>query len=328
MQALRVTRIGTAPQLASLDLPAPERGEVQVGIAACALNFADLLMIEGRYQDTPPVPFTLGLELSGHVIGCGAGVEGLSPGQKVAVYGGQGGLAEAGNFPAARVIALPEGLDLKAAAALQVAHGTAHLALACRAGLRPGETVVILGAVGGAGLAAVEVAHLLGARVIAVARGSDRLNLARAAGADMVMDAETPDLRQALKAAGPIDVIYDAVGGATGAAAFRALRPGGRFLVIGFAGGGIPELPLNHALVKNISILGVNWGGYLRLDPTLWARSLAAVFDWAAEGRLRPHIGAELPLAEAPRALEMLRARAVGGKILVLPDAPAGSSIA
>ena len=316
MRAFQLSRTGTAPGLVDLPLPAPGPGELAVRIEACGLNFADLLMIDGKYQDTPPTPFVMGMEAAGMVTAAGSGTQ-IAPGTRVAVFAGQGGLAEAGVFPEERCTPLPASMSATQAAAFQIAYGTSHVALVHRAQLRSGETLAVLGAAGGVGLTAVEIGHKIGARVIALARGAEKLEIARAAGADIVIDSETPDLRGALRAAGGVDVVYDAIGGAAGEAAFRALRPAGRFLVIGFAAGSLPVLPLNHALVKNIEIHGLYWGGYLTLDPGLLRASMAELFGWFAEGGLHPHVSASFPLAQAAEALDMLRARRSTGKIVV-----------
>jgi NADPH2:quinone reductase len=320
MRAFQLAALNTPPQLTNLDLPAPGPGEVQIEIAACGLNFADLLMIEGKYQDTPQTPFVMGMELAGTVRTTGAGTK-LAPGTRVAVFSGQGGLAEMGNFSENRCTPLPDTMSFAQAAAFQIAYGTSHLALENRARLAPGETLAVLGAAGGVGLTAVEIGARMGARVIAVARGADKLEVARTAGATVLIDAETPDLKAALKAAGGADVVYDAIGGAAGEAAFRALRPGGRFLVIGFASGAQPKLPLNHALVKNLEIHGLYWGGYLKLAPELLTGSMAQLFDWFSEGGLVPHISAQIPLERTAEALDLLRARRSTGKVVVLTGA-------
>ncbi len=316
MRAFQMTAPNSPLQLVDLSLPPPGPGEVAVEIGACALNFADLLMIEGKYQDTPPLPFVLGLEAAGTVRAAGAGVT-LAPGTRVAVYAGQGGLAEAGVFAADRCTPIPDTMSFETAAAFQIAYGTSHLALTRRGRLAQGETLAVLGAAGGVGLTAVEIGARLGARVVAVARGADKLAVARDAGAQELIDADTPDLKAALKALGGVDVVYDAVGGALGEAAFGALRPGGRFLLIGFAAGTPPTLKLNHALVKNLEIHGLYWGGYLSLDASALHASLAELFALAADGSLRPHISARFPLARAAEALEMLRNRKATGKIVV-----------
>lgn len=317
MRAFQIIVAGQPPALTDLPRPAPGPGELRVAIAACGLNFADLLMIEGKYQDTPAAPFTLGMELAGTVEALGPGVTGPAPGTRVAVFAGQGGLAEAGVFPAERCIPLPENVSFETAAALQIAHGTSHVALGYRAGLKPGETLVVLGAAGGVGLAAVEIGQLMGARVVAVARGADKLAVTQAAGADHLIDADTPDLRAALKGLGGADVVYDAVGGTLGEAGLAALRPGGRFLVVGFASGAQPQVKLNHLLVKNLTVHGLYWGGYLKLAPAVLADSLAQVFAWAAAGAIRPHVSHSLPLDRSAEALELLRGRKATGKVVV-----------
>ncbi|MPQ93223.1 NADPH:quinone oxidoreductase family protein [Thioclava sp. JE_KL1] len=316
MRAYVQTAPGQRPELTEIPLPAPGPGEVQVAIRACGLNFADLLMIEGKYQDTPTPPFTLGMELAGEVIAAGEGCT-LAPGTRVAVFAGQGGLAEAGNFPESRCTPMPDAMSYAQAAAFQIAYGTSHVALETRANLAEGETLVVLGAAGGVGLTAVEIGKKMGARVIACARGEAKQKTARDAGADETLDSESDDLKGAIKALGGCDVVYDAIGGPAGEAAFRALKPGGRYLVIGFASGSQPKLPLNHALVKNIAIHGLYWGGYLKLDPQVLTGSMARLFDWFAQGGLTPHIGAIYPMEQIPDALEDLRARRSTGKLVI-----------
>jgi len=323
MRAYLLAETKSTPALTDLPLPTPGPGELAVKISACGLNFADLLMIEGKYQDTPQAPFVMGMELAGTVTAAGPGCT-IAPGTRVAVFSGQGGLAEAGVFPEDRCTPMPAAMSFEEAAAFQIAYGTSHVALGPRARLAPGETLVVLGAAGGVGLTAVEIGARMGARVIAVARGAEKLQVARAAGAEILIDAETPDLKAALKAAGGVDVVYDAVGGSLGEAAYAALKPGGRFLVIGFAGGEQPKLKLNHALVKNLEIHGLYWGGYLKLDPGLLTGSMAQLFAWYAEGGLRPHVSATFPLERSAEALEMLRSRRSTGKIVVRIGADQG----
>jgi len=311
---------GSVPQLANGCITDPGPGEVVVRLHAAALNFADLLMIEGRYQDTPPYPFVAGIEGAGVIEAIGPEVT-LGVGTRVAVAG-RGTLADRGVFPAEACIPIPDGMLWRDAAGFQVAYGTSHLALTGPARLREGETLAVLGAGGGVGLTAVEIGAVLGARVIAIARGAEKLAVARAAGASEVIDSEgTGDLRAALRDLGGVDVVYDAVGDAPGLAAFGALRPGGRHLLIGFAGGRPPVLPLNHALVKNIAILGFYWGGYRKLDPQALRDSLQEAFRLHGEGRLRPTAGAVLPLDRAPEAYELLKSRkAIGKVILTMTD--------
>lgn len=260
MRAFQVTKIGSSPHL--LDVPGPVAGpgQVLVRIAACGLNFADLLMIEGKYQDTPAVPFTMGMEVCGTMIAQGPGVTAPVAGTRVAVVGGQGGLAETGVFPAAACIAVPEGMPDTVAAGFQVAYGTSHLALTRRARLKATETLVVPGAAGGVGLAAVEVGKALGARVIAVARGEEKLGIARAAGADHVIDAGA-DHKAEIRALGGADVVYDPVGGAAFTAALGACNREARVLVIGLASGEVQPVPANILLVKNTDVIGFYWGG-------------------------------------------------------------------
>ncbi len=320
MRALRLNRHGQPPQLAEIPKPAPGHGEVLVRIAACGLNFADLLMIEGRYQERPALPMTLGMEISGTVEVLGAGVDKPSIGTRVAVFAGSGGLAEWGCFSADRCLPIADSMPFGDAAAFQVAYGTSHLALEHRARLQPGETLLVLGAAGGVGLTAVEVGKRMGARVIACARGADKLSVAKAAGADHLIDSDTGDLRDALRALGGADVVYDPVGGSQFDAALRATRPDGRILVIGFASGDVPQIPANLLLVKNISVEGFYWGGYLAFKPEALTDSLAKLLRWYEEGLLSPHVSHALPLEQASDGLELLRARRSTGKVVITMD--------
>jgi NADPH2:quinone reductase len=235
----------------------------------------------------------------------------------VAVYGGQGGLAEYGCFDAARALALPDAMTHEAAAAFQIAYGTSHLALSHRAKLQPGETLLVLGAAGGVGAAAVEIGHAMGARVIACASGPAKLEAARAAGADHLINTETDDIREACKAFGGADVVYDPVGGAPFKAAMRACRPEARILTIGFASGDVPQIPANHLLVKNLTVMGLYWGGYLSFAPEILTGSLATLLEWTAAGCIAPRAHHTFPLARAMDGLDMLRARTSTGKIVV-----------
>lgn len=317
MRAFRIIAPGTAPVITEIDRPEPGPGEVLVRIAACGLNFADLLMISGRYQDTPEAPFTLGMEVAGTVEACGAGVAGLVPGTRVAVFAGHGGLADYGIFPAERAVPIPDAMPFEEAAGFLVAYGTSHLALTRRARLRSGERLLVLGAAGGVGLTAVEIGARLGAEVIACARGADRLEAARVAGARHLIDSETEDIRDRTRALGGADVVYDAVGGEQFKAAMRATNPEGRILSIGFASGEVPSIPANHLLVKNISVIGFYWGGYMGFAPQRIADSLAELFAMYAAGGLKPHVGATFPLAQAAEALAYLKSRKGTGKVVV-----------
>lgn len=305
------------PTLTDIRIPECASGQIRVKIGACGLNFADLLMIEGKYQDTPPVPFTLGMEVAGTVETVGAGVSGFAPGDRVAVFGGKGGLAEIGVFDAARAVKIPDSMSFEDAAAFQIAYGTSHLALDHRARLQPGETLLVLGAAGGVGLTAVEIGKLMGATVIACARGPEKLEVARRAGADHLIDARSEDIREAVLALGGSDVVYDAVGGAQFDAAFRSCKPEARILTIGFASGEVPQIKANHLLVKNLTVMGLYWGGYLTFKPEILTGSLEKLFDWYDQKRIRPHVSHVLPLEQVAEGLSLLRDRKSTGKVVI-----------
>jgi NADPH2:quinone reductase len=317
MQAFGIDRIGGEAALRPMPVPDPAPGEVRLRVTACGVNFADLLMIEGKYQATPQPPFALGLEVAGVVESLGPGTDGPAPGTRVAAVPGSGGMAPWVCVPARRCVPLPDSITDVAAAAFQIAYGTSHLALAHRAGLQPGETLLVLGAAGGVGLTAVEIGKIMGARVIASARGEDRLAAARAAGADILIDSEAPDLRGALKALGGVDVVYDAVGGPAFMEALRATRPEGRLIPIGFAGGEVPQIPANLLLVKNLTVIGLYWGGYLDFNPRALTASMQTLLDWHARGLLHPHVSHVVPLERAAEALALLRNRSATGKVVV-----------
>lgn len=317
MRAYHLPAKGAEPILTDLPRPTPGPGELCLRIAACGLNFADLLMIKGAYQDTPEPPFTLGMEVAGVVEALGPGTDGPAPGTRVAVFGGQGGLADYGCFPAARAVPLPDTMTFAEAAAFQVAYGTSHVALDHKARLQPGETLLVLGAAGGVGLTAVEIGKHMGARVVACARGADKLAVAQQAGADHLIDAATENIRDTCRALGGVDVVYDPVGGDQFTAAMRACNPEARILTIGFASGEVPQIPANHLLVKNISVMGLYWGGYLKFRPEVVTSSMSTLFGWYAAGHLRPHVSHLLPLEQAAEALELLRTRKSTGKVVV-----------
>ena len=320
MRALVLKDHDTAPEIADIARPDPATNEVRIRVVACGLNFADLLMIKGTYQDTPTPPFVPGMEVAGVIERCGAGVTGLAPGARVAAFTGAGGLAEFVTCPAAHCLALPDAMTMDQAAAFQIAYGTSHLALDHKARLQPGETLLVLGAAGGVGLTAVEIGAQMGARVVAVARGADRLAIARAAGADVTLDSDNLDLRAACRDLGGVDVVYDAIGEPLSTPALRSLNPEGRFLTIGFAGGKVPQFAGNLLLVKNISVLGLYWGGYLRFAPDVLTGSLRTLLDWFAAGRITPHVGAVLPFARGAEGLDLLRNRRATGKVVIRLD--------
>ncbi|MBU2980766.1 NADPH:quinone oxidoreductase family protein [Lentibacter algarum] len=317
MRALRLRAFGQDPQIEMIPRPVPATGEVRIRIKACGLNFADLLMINGTYQDTPPLPFTLGMEISGIVEAHGEGVSSPPIGSSVAVFGGSGGLADYTCVNAARVTPLPEGTDMNAAAALQVAYGTSHVALDYKAKLKKGEVLLVLGAAGGVGLTAVEIGKLMGATVIACARGADKLAIAKAAGADHLIDASCEDIHAAVKALGGADVVYDPVGGKQFTAAMRACNPEARLLSIGFASGDVPQIKANHLLVKNLTVIGFYWGGYMGFKPEVVTDSLTTLAGWLHEGRITPHISHALPLDQALEGMALLKTRKSTGKVVI-----------
>ncbi|SHE49692.1 NADPH2:quinone reductase [Ruegeria intermedia] len=318
MLAYQIPSATARAVLRDIAKPEPGPGQIRVEIRACGLNFADLLMQKGTYQDTPPAPFTLGLEIAGIVDAVGPGVVHFGPGDRVAVYSGQGGLAEFGVFDADRAVMLPSSCSFEEAAAIQIAYGTSHIALDHRARLQPGETLLVTGAAGGVGLTAVEIGRLMGATVIAQARGADKLTVAKVAGADHLIDADE-DLRQRVLDLGGADVVYDAIGGDVFKAAFRATNPEGRLLPIGFAGGEVPQIPANHLMVKNLTVIGVYIGGYLKFRPEIVRNSFETLFRWHAEGRIKPHVSHVLPLSKVADGMDLLRARKSTGKVVITP---------
>jgi NADPH:quinone reductase len=317
MRQWQIDDLSSPARLIDVPVPEPAAGQALLRIHACALNFADLLMAEGRYQSKPPLPFVPGLELAGEVIALGPDTTGPAPGTRVACYAGHGGLAEYGCFATDRLVPLPDTMPYDHASAFLVAYGTSHLALSHKARLQAGETLLVTGAAGGVGLTAVEIGKRMGARVIATARGAEKLAVARTAGADHLIDSDAPDLKDQLKALGGVDVVYDTVGGAGFDAALRATRPDGRILCIGFAGGEVPKPAANILLVKNIAVIGFWWGAYIDFAPHLVTQSLATLMGWYATGGLHPHISHHLPLEALPEALALLRDRKATGKVVI-----------
>lgn len=316
IRAAFISALGQDPVIRDVPLPVAGPDQVLLRMGAAALNFADLLKAKGQYQEPADPPFVPGLEGAGTVLSAPAG-SGLVAGTRV-VVSAPGTMSQVMAVDPGAVQAIPDAMTLEQAAGFQVAYGTSHLALAGRGALQAGQTLVVLGAAGGVGLTAVQIGAAMGARVIGIARGADKLEVVRQAGASDVIDSATcPDLRAALRDLGGADVVYDPVGAEPGEAAFRALHPGGRFLVIGFAGGRPPVLPLNHALVKNIAIHGFYWGGYRGLDPQALRDSIDALFDLFRAGRLDPVAGATLPLDDLAQGYVMLRERRSVGKVVI-----------
>ncbi|GAB4270944.1 MAG: NADPH:quinone oxidoreductase family protein [Pararhodobacter sp.] len=317
MRAFVLSSTEIPPALTEIDCPEPSRGEVRLKIAACGLNFADLLMTTGKYQERPPLPFTMGMEVAGTIDALGEGVTGFAVGQRVAAFFGRGGLAEYGCFPASSCLPIPDAMPFEHAAGFMVAYGTSHVALTRRARLQAGETLLVLGAAGGVGLTAVEIGARLGAKVVAVARGAEKLKVAEAAGASVLIDSDSEDLKGQFKALGGVDVVYDAVGEPMASAALRALNPEGRYVTIGFAGGGVPHFPANILLVKNIDVIGLYWGGYATFRPKVLTDSLRDLMGMYAQGLLHPHVSHTLPLERAAEGMDLLRSRTSTGKVVI-----------
>ncbi|MGN6749098.1 MAG: NADPH:quinone oxidoreductase family protein [Xanthobacteraceae bacterium] len=322
MKAVLCTQFGPpdALQLAEIEAPRAGPGEALVRIKAVALNFFDTLIIAGKYQHKPPFPFSPGAEFAGVVESVGSGVAEVAPGDRVMGYNGWGAARELVAVSVARLVKIPDELDFERAAGLTVTYGTTLYALRERAGLKPGESLVVLGASGGTGLASIELGKLMGARVIACASADDKLGFAREHGADETVNYEREDLRGALKRLGGahgIDVVYDPVGGRYAEPALRSLAWLGRYLVVGFAAGEIPKMPLNLALLKSCDIRGVAWGAWTAREPGKQRGLMADILQWTAEGKLSAHVQAVFPLAEIAAALDVLAARKAMGKIVL-----------
>ncbi|WP_322104664.1 NADPH:quinone oxidoreductase family protein [Paraburkholderia sp. J41] len=323
MRAIRCNRYGPPDTLTLEDLPdlVPGPGQVVIDVKASAVNFPDVLIIENKYQMKPPLPFTPGAELAGVVRAAGEGVT-LAPGTRVVAYVGTGAFASQAVADAAACVALPDAADFATAAAFTLAYGTSHHAVVDRAALRAGETMLVLGAAGGVGLAAVEIGKVLGARVIAAASSDEKLEVCKRFGADATINYSTEDLRERIKALtdgrGP-DVIYDPVGGAYAEPAFRSIGWRGRYLVVGFANGEIPKLPLNLTLLKGASLVGVFWGDFARREPQRNAAAFAQMTGWIGEGKLRPYVSKRYRLEDTAQALKDMAARKVTGKVVIEP---------
>lgn len=304
------------------DLPTPEPGpgEVRVRVRAAGLNFLDTLITRGKYQHKPDLPFSPGAEVAGEVDAVGEGVEGLAAGQRVCAYLSWGGAREQVIARAEHVIPVPEGIGDDIAAGVNVTYGTAMHGLKDRGRLQAGETVAVLGAAGGAGLAAVEVAKRFGAEVIAVASSAEKLEVCRQHGADLLLNYATTDLKLGLRdltGSRGVDIVYDCVGGDHSEPALRGLAWMGRYLVVGFAAGAIPRIPLNLVLLKSCDVVGVLWGEATRRNPQGHRSNMQAVLDWIVAGELNPHTHAVLPLTETAEAIRMLDRREASGKVIV-----------
>jgi NADPH:quinone reductase len=321
MKAVLCTHYGPPSKLELADVPDPLAGpgEAVVGVKAAGLNFFDILLIAGKYQVKPPFPFSPAAELAGVVESVGPDVTAIAPGDRVLGWLGYGAARERVAVSADQLVRIPHALEFERAAGLSVVYGTSYYALKDRAALKPGESLAVLGASGGVGLAAVELGKLMGARVIACASSAEKLDFARAHGADETVDYARENLRDGLRKRAPegVDVVYDPVGGAYAEAALRSLAWGGRFLVIGFAAGEIPKIPLNLTLLKSCDIRGVFWGAWTNREPQAHRANMRELVAWAAEGKLSAHVHAVYPLAETARALEAIAGRQVMGKVIV-----------
>ena len=324
MKAVLCKEFGPVDRLVLEDVPSPVagNGQVVIKVAAAGVNFPDALLVQGKYQLRPAFPFTPGGEVAGTIKEVGEGVAHVRPGDAVIGLATHGGFAEEALIDAAAVIPLPPGVDPAVAAALMVAYGTTLHALQDRAGLQPGETLLVLGAAGGVGLAAVEMGKLLGATVIAAASTDDKLEVCRSRGADMMINYAREDLKERVRALTEgrgADVVYDPVGGKYSEPALRSMAWKGRFLVIGFASGEIPQVALNLPLLKGYSIVGVFWGDFVRREPARNRENIVRLLGWVAAGKLAPLISARYPLSGAVDALNALLRREVTGKIVLVP---------
>ena len=324
MKAIVCKEWGPPDSLELQDLPdlEPGPGQVAIDVRAAGVNFPDVLTVQGKYQVRPPLPFTPGNEFAGVVRALGEGVQGVKVGDRVIGFTQTGAFAQQALAPAAALMPMPPGMDFDTAAAITLTYGTSHHAVVDRGQLKAGETMLVLGAAGGVGLAAIEIGKALGARVIAAASNAEKLEVCRAHGADVLIDYSKEDLREAIKAAtggkGP-DVIYDPVGGAYSEPALRSIAYRGRHLVIGFAAGEIPKLPWNLMLLKSASVVGVFWGDFARREPQANVAAMREMLGWMAEGKLKPLVSKRYTLAETAQALNDMAERKVTGKVVIVP---------
>lgn len=331
MRGLLCTHHGLPDQLVLAELPSPVAGPGQVVIAvtAASVNFPDVLIIQNKYQTKPPLPFSPGSELVGTVSAVGAGVTHVALGDRVMAFSTHGAFAELAVLESRRVLRVPPGLDDHTAASFPLTYGTAHHALRDRGALRAGETLLVLGAAGGIGLAAVEIAKAIGATVIAGASSEAKRRLCLAHGADFAIDYTQPDFRaqlQELTGGNGVDVVCDMVGGVYTELAVRSMAWRGRLLVVGFAAGAVPSVPLNLPLLKGCDITGVFYGEFAKREPSRLAAAMEELAEWHAQGLLKPHVAAVFSLDRARVALELVRTRQVAGKVIITiaASAPAG----
>lgn len=324
MRAVLCRRFGPPEELSLEEVPslALGDGEVRIAVKAASINFADTLVIQGKYQEKPPFPFVPGFECAGLVAEVGPGVKHLKPGMRVMALAPKGAFATEAVTDAGAVIPLPEGMGFAEGASFPVAYGTSHIGLVDRGQLKAGETLLVLGAAGGVGLTAVEIGKALGARVIAAASSADKLAVAKEHGADDLIDYSTEDLKARVKELAPkgVDVVYDPVGGDLFDAALRCMAWNGRIVVVGFAGGRIPSIPANLLLVKQIAVAGVYWGAHQKNDPKRLAGSLMELMGLYMAGTLKPHVSHRVPLADYAQAFHLLMDRKATGKVVLTMD--------
>ncbi|MEE4333794.1 NADPH:quinone oxidoreductase family protein [Pseudomonas alliivorans] len=327
MKALLCKAFGPASTLVLEDIPAPDikKNEILLDVRAAGVNFPDTLIIEGKYQFKPPFPFSPGGEAAGVISAVGEKVTHLKPGDRVMALTGWGSFAEQVAVPNYNVLPIPESMDFTVAAAFSMTYGTSMHALKQRANLQPGETLLVLGASGGVGLAAVEIGKALGARVIAAASSAEKLDVAKNAGADELINYTDTNLKDEIKRltnGNGVDVIYDPVGGDLFDQAIRAIAWNGRLLVVGFASGRIPELPVNLALLKGASVVGVFWGSFAQRQPQDNAANFKQLFAWFEEGKLKPLVSQVYPLERAGEAIDALGERRAVGKVVISIEKP------
>ena len=326
MKAVLCKQFGPPESLVIEELPSPKAGagEVVVRMRAASLNFPDVLIIQNKYQFKPPLPFSPGSELAGVVKEVGEGVAGHKPGDRVIAFTTYGAFAEEVKVDAGRLVPIPEGMDFNSAAAFLLTYGTSDHALRDRGQLRAGETLLVLGAAGGVGLAAIEIGKALGAHVIACASSADKLEVCKQHGADETINYATEDMRERIKeltGGRGVDVVYDPVGGPYTEPALRSTAWRGRLLVIGFAAGDIPKIPLNLPLLKGCSIMGVFWGDFARREPKAFAASIGQLGAWFRAGKLKPHVSQTFPREQAVEALKLMAGRKVKGKVVLTANA-------
>ncbi|MDH0334702.1 NADPH:quinone oxidoreductase family protein [Metapseudomonas otitidis] len=322
MKAVLCKAFGPAETLVLEEVasPEPKKNEVLIDVHAAGVNFPDTLIIEGKYQFKPPFPFSPGGEAAGTVAAVGEKISHLKPGDRVMALTGWGSFAEQVAVPGYNVMPIPKGIDFNSAAAFGMTYGTSMHALKQRANLQPGETLLVLGASGGVGLAAVEIGKAMGARVIAAASSDEKLEVAKAAGADLLINYSTSSLKEKVKeltGGQGADVIYDPVGGDLFDEAIRSIAWNGRLLVVGFASGRIPELPVNLALLKGAAVVGVFWGSFAQRQPQDNLANFQQLFAWHAEGKLKPLVSQTFPLERAAEAINALGQRKAVGKVVV-----------